>query len=475
MRSHCLFIVPDSPPNPESEPAGDPRRSPAARRAPSRCPRTPVLVRCGRHDEATLVPRVRRRPPGGSSWACPPPRLPPPPASASRLRSGAPAAAGPGRPRTRRARPAPRFAYVGTFTSERPRRAGRGAVGVSHRPGVAPLGARPVARPRSESVLSRRRSEAPGALRGALGSQPGVGVLHQRDDGRADADQPSILRRRQPRAPGPRRHGAVPRRRQLRLRLGGRVAGRRAMVRWAAGRISSPSRASSARTGPSSPCRIPITAHSTRRAASSSCLTRASIASSCSRWTRPEGVLVPADPPSVKVRSGAGPRHIGFNPRLPYAYVINELDSTVATFRFTGSGTLEPLQIVPSIPATFTGDNTGAAIDVAPSGRFVYVSNRGHDSIGIFRVDESTGLLSPVAWEPTKGATPRFIGLDPSGRAALRREPARRHHRGVRRRLRQPARSRPRAASSWPARPCAWCGDRRGSGAGWTRRAGSSR
>jgi 6-phosphogluconolactonase (cycloisomerase 2 family) len=128
-----------------------------------------------------------------------------------------------------------------------------------------------------------------------------------------------------------------------------------------------------------------------------------------------KGTLVAASPPSVKTRSGAGPRHIAFNPRLPYAYVINELDSTVAAFRFTGAGGLEPLQILPSIPATFTGDNTGGAIDVAPSGRFVYVSNRGHDSIGIFRVDASTGLLSPVAWEPTKGATPRFIGLDPSG------------------------------------------------------------
>jgi 6-phosphogluconolactonase (cycloisomerase 2 family) len=127
------------------------------------------------------------------------------------------------------------------------------------------------------------------------------------------------------------------------------------------------------------------------------------------------GRLVPADPPSLKVRSGAGPRHIGFHPTLPYAYLINELDSTVATCRFGGSGTLEPLQILPSIPATFTGDNTGAAVAVAPSGRFVYVSNRGHDSIGIFRVDEPTGLLSPVAWEPTTGATPRFIGLEPTG------------------------------------------------------------
>jgi 6-phosphogluconolactonase (cycloisomerase 2 family) len=129
-----------------------------------------------------------------------------------------------------------------------------------------------------------------------------------------------------------------------------------------------------------------------------------------------KGKLVPASQPSMKTRSGAGPRHIAFHPRLPYAYVINELDSTVSAFRLAGAGALEPVQIQPSLPAAFTGDNTGAAIDVAPSGRFVYVSNRGHDSIGIFRVDESSGLLSPVGWEPTKGPTPRFIGLDPTGR-----------------------------------------------------------
>ena len=127
------------------------------------------------------------------------------------------------------------------------------------------------------------------------------------------------------------------------------------------------------------------------------------------------GKLVAAEPPSVKTRSGAGPRHIAFHPRLPYAYVINELDSSVAAYRISEAGALEPLQVQPSIPPSFVGDNTGAAVDVAPSGRFVYVSNRGHDSVGIFRVDESSGLLSPVAWEPTKGPTPRFIGLDPTG------------------------------------------------------------
>ena len=127
------------------------------------------------------------------------------------------------------------------------------------------------------------------------------------------------------------------------------------------------------------------------------------------------GRLVPADPPFARTRSGAGPRHIAFHPRLPYAWVVNELDSTVAAFRVTAAGALEPTQIVPSLPSTYTGNNTGSAIAVSPSGRFVYASNRGHDSVAIFKIDQSNGLLSAVGWEPTKGSTPRFIGLNPSG------------------------------------------------------------
>jgi 6-phosphogluconolactonase len=127
------------------------------------------------------------------------------------------------------------------------------------------------------------------------------------------------------------------------------------------------------------------------------------------------GRLVPADPPFTKTRSGAGPRHIVFHPRLPYAWVINELDSTVAAYRFKENGALEPIQIVPSLPSTYTGDNTGSAIVVSPSGRFVYASNRGHDSVGVFHVDESNGMLSPAGWELTKGSTPRFICLNPAG------------------------------------------------------------
>lgn len=126
------------------------------------------------------------------------------------------------------------------------------------------------------------------------------------------------------------------------------------------------------------------------------------------------GKLVP-HPSPVAARSGAAPRHLAFHPTGPYAYVINELDSTVTTYRFDDEkGTLEPLQVIPSLPTTFTGQNTSSAILMAKSGRFVYTSNRGHDSIGIFAVDSKSGVLAHAGWESTRGRTPRFICFDPA-------------------------------------------------------------
>jgi 6-phosphogluconolactonase len=128
------------------------------------------------------------------------------------------------------------------------------------------------------------------------------------------------------------------------------------------------------------------------------------------------GALVAADPGSVAARAGAAPRHVDFHPARPFAYVINELDSTITTYQCDPEkGVLKPLQIVPTLPSTYTGNNTGAEIAVAPSGRFVYGSNRGHDSIAIFSIDTRTGMLTVVGWEPTQGRTPRYFGLDPSG------------------------------------------------------------
>jgi 6-phosphogluconolactonase len=127
------------------------------------------------------------------------------------------------------------------------------------------------------------------------------------------------------------------------------------------------------------------------------------------------GKLVANNPPSVATREGAGPRHIAFHPSLPYAYVINELGSTMTTYRYDAArGVLQPMQVLPTTPSTFTGNNTGAEVAVAPSGRFVYGSNRGHDSIVIFAVDRANGTLIPVDWVSTQGKTPRFFALDPT-------------------------------------------------------------
>ncbi len=129
-----------------------------------------------------------------------------------------------------------------------------------------------------------------------------------------------------------------------------------------------------------------------------------------------DGTLAPHEPPSVATKAGAGPRHIAFAPTAPYAYVINELDSTVTTYAYDAdAGTLEPFQTISSLPADYAGKNSGAEIEVAASGRFVYLSNRGHDTIGIFAISATDGTLTPSAWTPTGGKMPRFFALDPSG------------------------------------------------------------
>ncbi|HWK46942.1 MAG TPA: lactonase family protein [Stellaceae bacterium] len=116
-------------------------------------------------------------------------------------------------------------------------------------------------------------------------------------------------------------------------------------------------------------------------------------------------------------RPGAGPRHAAFHPTAPILYLVNELDSTVTTCRFdAATRTLRQIELVSTQPANFLGTNNGAAIAVPPSGRFVYVSNRGHDSVAIFAVDPESHGLAAVGWVHTQGKVPRFMTLDPSGR-----------------------------------------------------------
>jgi 6-phosphogluconolactonase (cycloisomerase 2 family) len=129
------------------------------------------------------------------------------------------------------------------------------------------------------------------------------------------------------------------------------------------------------------------------------------------------GKLTANDPPFVAAHAGAGPRHIAFHRTMPLAYVINELGSSVTTYRFDAQrGSLDPIQVVPSAPPSYTGENTGAEIAVAPSGRFVYASNRGHDSVAIFAVDRHSGTLTPMGWALTHAKSPRFFGIDPAGK-----------------------------------------------------------
>ena len=132
------------------------------------------------------------------------------------------------------------------------------------------------------------------------------------------------------------------------------------------------------------------------------------------------GTLNPAEPPWVQLPPGTGPRHLAFHPHRPLAYVISELQSTVTVCRYDGQqGEFAPFQTVSTLPAGFTGENLGAEIMVAPSGRFVYASNRGHDSVAIFAVGPATGQLSLVGHESTHGRGPRTFTIDPTGTLLL--------------------------------------------------------
>jgi 6-phosphogluconolactonase (cycloisomerase 2 family) len=129
------------------------------------------------------------------------------------------------------------------------------------------------------------------------------------------------------------------------------------------------------------------------------------------------GMLTPAASPFVATREGAGPRHLAFHPKKDFAYAVNELDSSVTTYRFHAeSGALEPLQILSTLPSRFTGNSRAAEIAVDREGRTLYASNRGHDSIASFRIDPATGLLEFVGADLSLGRTPRFFALLPDGR-----------------------------------------------------------
>jgi 6-phosphogluconolactonase len=138
------------------------------------------------------------------------------------------------------------------------------------------------------------------------------------------------------------------------------------------------------------------------------------------RFNPTTGALVPSNPPFAKVAPGAGPRHLAFAPNGKFAYVLSEVNSTVTAFSFSSKdATFTALQSLSTIPKNFTGQNDTAEIFVHPSGKFLYASNRGRDSIALFAIDQSKGTLTQTGDFPTTGKTPRSFALDPSGKFLL--------------------------------------------------------
>lgn len=131
---------------------------------------------------------------------------------------------------------------------------------------------------------------------------------------------------------------------------------------------------------------------------------------------RVDGGLTPATPPFVDSTPGAGPRHFAWHPKGKWAYVVNELELSVTQYAVDKrSGALTPLQTVPALPRPKTEADTAADIHLSPSGKFLYASNRGHDSLVIFAVNGRDGKLTLLGHEPTQGKTPRNFALTPQG------------------------------------------------------------
>jgi 6-phosphogluconolactonase len=133
-----------------------------------------------------------------------------------------------------------------------------------------------------------------------------------------------------------------------------------------------------------------------------------------------KGKITPHRPASVHVEPGSGPRHLAIHPSARYAYVINELTNSIGVFAFDpAKGTLVQRQSISTLPAGTTVANTTAEVVVHPNGRFVYGSNRGHDSIAVFSVDARDGRLTAIGHTPTGGKAPRSFAIDPTGRWLL--------------------------------------------------------
>ena len=138
------------------------------------------------------------------------------------------------------------------------------------------------------------------------------------------------------------------------------------------------------------------------------------------QFDRATGKLTPAKQPFAELKAGAGPRHLTLHPNGKYLYVINELDSTITTFGYNElNGTLTLIETVSTLPEDFSGVSYCADVHVSVSGRFLYGSNRGHNSIVVFEIDPPTGKLKLVQHRSTEGDWPRNFAIDPSGQFLL--------------------------------------------------------
>jgi 6-phosphogluconolactonase len=133
-----------------------------------------------------------------------------------------------------------------------------------------------------------------------------------------------------------------------------------------------------------------------------------------------QGTLTPNDPASAKLTAGAGPRHVAFSPDGKFVYVVSELNSTITAFSYNASqGSLHEFQIISTLPETFSGRNDTAEIIEDPTGKWLFASNRGHDTVAAFAVSASDGTIRHVGDYPTGGHEPRHFALDPTGHFLL--------------------------------------------------------
>ena len=130
------------------------------------------------------------------------------------------------------------------------------------------------------------------------------------------------------------------------------------------------------------------------------------------------GKFVPNDPPLLNTADGSGPRHFTFHPSGRFVFFVNETDSSVTACALDDHGRLSILQTLSTLPDGFSGENSCADIHITPSGRFLYASNRGHDSLARYSVDAKSGKLTSLGQTPTE-KTPREFDIDPTGRCVV--------------------------------------------------------